>query len=135
MNKRLRRRSLNVILLAYLPAGDDVGGAGAPDGRAAGLRCRRQGGGSSGDDARHADDVRRNADGSVHRAVLGVVGRCRGARPAEQHRQRPRYAALAPQYFRLLRDLLSSPIFHYCVWSGITGHNLAPEKRDNNYTL
>ena len=36
--------------------------------------------------------------------------------------------------FDLLHDLLSSPISHRCVWSGITGHNLTPEKRDNNYT-
>ena len=34
----------------------------------------------------------------------------------------------------LLHNLLSLPISHHCVWSGITGHNLAPEKRDNNYT-
>jgi len=34
----------------------------------------------------------------------------------------------------LLHDLLSSPISHRCVWSGLTGHNLTPEKRDNNYT-
>jgi len=33
----------------------------------------------------------------------------------------------------LLPDLLSSPISHHCVWSGITGHNLTPEKRDNKY--
>jgi len=35
---------------------------------------------------------------------------------------------------QLLHDLLSSPIPHDCVWSGITGHNLTPEKRDNNHT-
>ena len=34
----------------------------------------------------------------------------------------------------LLHDLLSSPISHHCVWSVITGHNLTPEKRDNNFT-
>jgi len=31
---------------------------------------------------------------------------------------------------RLLHDLLSSPIPRRYVWSGITGHNLTPEKRD-----
>ena len=34
----------------------------------------------------------------------------------------------------LLHDLLSSHISQHCVWSGITGHNITPEKRDNNYT-
>jgi len=34
----------------------------------------------------------------------------------------------------LLHDLLSSPISHHCVWSDITGHNLTPEKHDNNYS-
>ena len=36
--------------------------------------------------------------------------------------------------WHLLHDLLSLPISHRCVWSGITGHNLTPEKHDNNYT-
>ena len=33
----------------------------------------------------------------------------------------------------LLHDRLSSPISHHCVWSGITGDNLTPEKGENIY--
>jgi len=42
--------------------------------------------------------------------------------------------ALNYRYCKLLHDLLSSHISHHCVWSGITGHNLTPEKCGNNYT-
>ena len=85
------------IVLNVLHTGDDVSGVGSSDGRAARLRwCRQQGGGSSGNDARHAVHVRWNADGSVHWSVFGVVRRRGGTRQTEQHRQRTRSVAIQP---------------------------------------